>query len=99
MHGDKSKSEGRIPAKVFEYLAARKPILAYGQYPGDVAKIVENAKAGHFIPFDEIDQLKQAIRQLFVAFNNGSAVEPTGLAQYERKELTRQMAALLDTIT
>lgn len=99
MHGDKSKSEGRIPAKVFEYLGARKPILGYGQVPGDVEKIVRETGAGHFVPFDDLSRLKSAIQQLFSDFTHGTRVDPVGIEKFERKDLTRQLAVFLDTLT
>jgi len=97
--GDKSKSEGRIPAKIFEYMAVKKPVLAYGQAPSDVQKIIQDAGAGTFVPFDDLNYLDQAIEQMFVNFKSGkSSVNPTGIEKFERKYLTGELAKVLDQI-
>lgn len=98
--GHKSMSEGRIPAKVFEYLAVAKPILAYGQSPSDVEKIILESNAGIFVPFDDSNGLNKALDELFLQFKTGNTlVEPKGIEKFERKNLTAELANVLDGIT
>jgi glycosyltransferase involved in cell wall biosynthesis len=44
---DIKKNEGIITGKLFEYLAARKPILCIGPVNGDAAVIIRESEAGH----------------------------------------------------
>ena len=97
--GDKSKSEGRIPAKIFEYMAVKKPVLAYGQSPSDVQRIIQDAEAGFFVSFDDLNALDLAIEQMFINFKVGkSIVDPKGINKFERQHLTKELANVLDEI-
>ena len=80
-------------------MAVKKPVLAYGQTPSDVQKIIQDTGAGTFVPFDDLDHLDNAIDQMFVNFKSGkSIVNPIGIEKFERKRLTGELAKVLDQI-
>jgi glycosyltransferase involved in cell wall biosynthesis len=49
---NKDKKEGGIPAKVYEYLAARKPILYIGKTDGFVAEVIAETNTGKYFDID-----------------------------------------------
>ena len=50
--GKTQSVSGRLPAKVFEYLGARKPILAIGQKNSDLEKLLTPISYAWFVDFD-----------------------------------------------
>ena len=46
MQWDDPREQGNIPAKLFEYLAARRPILGLGYEDGVPARIIRERQAG-----------------------------------------------------
>jgi len=51
-----------LTGKLFEYLAARRPILAAVPPDGEAARLVERADAGVVVPPDDVDALVDAVR-------------------------------------
>lgn len=50
-----------LPGKIFEYLAARRPVLGIGQSDGIAAKVLLDAEAGKMYDWNEKDALKEFI--------------------------------------
>jgi glycosyltransferase involved in cell wall biosynthesis len=88
-----------LPAKIFEYLGARRPILALTDYPGDIAWVLKESGILHRIaPQKDKSQIKQAIVELLRELNAGSPAapplrEPT---PFTRQDMARQLAEQLD---
>jgi glycosyltransferase involved in cell wall biosynthesis len=98
--GDKTKSKGRIPAKLFEYMPMIRPVLAYGQKESDVEAIVSEFSSWKFVPFDNFVCLKKSIQELFEEREqiiNGQFTNPS-IEKYERKYLCKEMTELFDSV-
>lgn len=94
---DTPNVKGIMTGKVFEYMAVKRPILCIGPHDGDASKIINETKSGYISGFNELDLLKQNILALYHNYKNNIPFEGgIGLEQYSRKELTRQLAKLLD---
>ena len=89
-----------IPGKLFEYLAAGRPIIAAVR-EGPTADLVREHEAGVVVPPDDPEQIAAAIRALYEAWEGGRLTSPHRRAvdRYERAELTRRLAALFDAVT
>lgn len=90
---------GRIPAKLFEYIAAKRPILAIGDPKGDAATILEETGAGILIDLKDVDGLQSTIASWYADYKSGKlSVKSGGIEKYARKSVTEQYARLLDSL-
>ena len=89
-------SIGVISGKLFEYMAAGRPILAIGKENGDAARIIHETKAGAICDFEDKKKMKEMITRLYEQFKqkNLSASSST-IAAYSRRVLTEKLAQLL----
>lgn len=85
-----------IPGKLFEYLAAKRPIIALGPEESDIEKIIAETKSGQFFSYLDEARLKVELHQMYERFKNGDLeIASEGIEKYSRRELTKQMAALI----
>lgn len=91
---------GIIPGKVFEYLASGRPVLCIGPPKGDSAGIITAANAGPVVDFGEEQQLREALLSIFNNYrNNTETPREEGISKYSRKNLTSEIAEVLNEIT
>ena len=76
-----------LPGKIFEYLAARRPVLGIGQEDGAAAAVLRDAAAGQMFDWDKKDEL--------LAFLDAEHPQTEGIEKYTRRALTAQLAELL----
>lgn len=89
-----------IPAKLFEYLAAGRPMLVVGPEDGVAEGIVQSQGAGVTVNFDA-DDITFALDRLYSGRRNGEPARtaiPGQLDRFSRITLTRHLAALLDDL-
>lgn len=92
-------AKGRIPGKLFEYLAARRPILNFGGTDSDVAGILTATDSGSTFAYDESPEaiagmLKIAYQDFKASKErpmNGEVIKP-----YSHPVLVKKMGELLD---
>ena len=97
---DGPNADSTIPAKLFEYLASRRPILAVGPRGGQCELIVKRCEAGLTAGFND-KEIAEALERLYEAWNAGHPLpgcRPDHLGQYSRVELTRRLASILDAL-
>jgi glycosyltransferase involved in cell wall biosynthesis len=93
-------AKGIITGKFFEYMATGNPVLAIGPEDGDAAAIIAETGCGFISGFNNTENLKQHISQLYQHYKSGHTqheISPL-VNQYSRRELTGKMAALLSSI-
>lgn len=89
-------AKGIVTGKIFEYLQAKRPILAIAPKDGDLAAILDKSKAGKVVGFYDVEELGNALLQMYEQFEQGNLkVNSVGVEQYHRKALTEQFVNLL----
>ena len=94
-----------LPGKIFEYLAARRPVLGIGQEDGAAAQVLADTRTGTMCDWDQSAAIRSAVDRAWSAHlaspgsGTGPAFNPTGLERYTRRHLTRLLATLLDQLS
>ena len=90
---DSEETQGIIPGKLFEYMAAKRPILGVGPKNWEAGKIIAQTQAGETFVYEDHSRLKNVLLEWFTAFGKGNLnVVSNDIEKYSRKELTKQLA-------
>jgi hypothetical protein len=93
---------GRIPGKLFEYLAVQRPIMCLGLPNSDVDNILQQTAMGKTFDYDDKQAIKEQIKsfyQTFIREKNITQAPAKNITQYTNKNLTEKIAKLLDKIS
>ncbi len=92
-------AKGIVTGKIFEYLMAKRPILAIAPTNGDLAEILTETNAGFVVEFDDSITLKKTILDLYSEFKKGDLkVSSKNIEQFHRKGLTKKVAEVIKEI-
>lgn len=85
-------NEGILTGKLFEYLAARRPIMGIGPVHGEAAKILSETKAGKMMDYDDT---KAISKYMYQTIGQKHTPDLQAINHYSRRELTTKLARLL----
>ena len=90
-----------LPGKLFEYLAARRPILGIGQEDGAMAAVLRETAAGEMCDWGNEAAIRAFLTRTWESFRKlGSVPSTTGAVEkYSRRNLTHELAALLEKVS
>ena len=91
-----------VSGKLFEYLAAGRPVLGMTPPGSDDEWFLNESGAGTNLGLDDADRLAEAIYRHWSDWRAGRlsvSVDPEWLKQFHRREQTRKLATLLDAST
>lgn len=92
-------NKGILTGKLFEYLKAKRPILAIGPEKGDLAAILQETNSGVIVNFDAEEKLKLEIVVLYQKYKEDKlTVNFNNIEKYHRKELTKKIAFILKSL-
>lgn len=92
-------SDGVIPGKLFEYVAARRPLFALCD-PGATRQIIERANIGVVVDAEDVEACEKALEELLrQPVPREMARNDDYLAQFDRREIARRFAKLLEEFT
>ena len=88
-----------LPGKIFEYLAARRPVLGIGPVNSAAADVLRDAGAGVFADWIDALTMSQTLDAAWDDFRSGTARRPEGRIEvYARRLLTQRMADLFNSL-
>ena len=90
-----------VPAKLYEYAAIGRPILALAELDGAVARVVEQEKLGVTVHNSDVQGIAKEIDSLFLKFRQGRlrpAYTPSDVAEYSVENLAGRLAAMLHNV-
>lgn len=94
--GNMPSVHGLLPGKLFEYLAARRPILVIGPQNGDSARIVRETETGVCKEFEDESGIREQLWQWYQQWKEKKLyIQPKGLEPYTRRNIARQFSDLL----
>ena len=89
-------NRGIITGKIFEYIAAQRPVLAIGPTDGDLAEIIQHTNCGKIVGYNDEESLRTLLQSWYKKFLSGK-LHPNSknLEQYHRKNLTQRLVEIL----
>lgn len=99
--GGSPESSAVYTGKIFEYLAAAKPILCLAN-DGVASDLIHAAHAGIVVPPGDIAQITQRLVEMYQQWQDGHlSIEPDQefIHTFERRKLTEQLAGIFNMLT
>lgn len=94
------QEQGAYSMKIFEYLAARRPILAVGGHHDVVDEVLDETKAGICAP--GIGDVENALRESYREYKSGGEVAYGGdmekINRYSHREMARKFSEILNNL-
>lgn len=87
--------------KIYEYLAARRPILAIVPEKGAAAKLIREHQAGVVVDPGDQERIKLQLLDFFGKFKRAKLTQecsPTDIGKFERRYLTEKLALFLNQL-
>jgi glycosyltransferase involved in cell wall biosynthesis len=101
LNRDDPKEAGVYTGKFFEYLAAKRPVLAVGGPKGVVSELLEQTKAGFHA--NDLLTLKEILSDCYKEYDSTGEVTYKGIEEeinkYSHREMARKFAEVLDLVT
>jgi len=94
-------SDEIVPGKVFEYIGAQRPIIGLAP-EGAIAGLMRETRSGLVAANQDIPAIQAAFIECYANFlyhKPNFEQDREAVKQYDRREITRQLAALLDALS
>lgn len=90
----------QVPAKLYEYLRAGRPILALTDPNGDTAEVLRRARTGRIAPLDSAEAIEVALLEFIseVRADRWNRPSPGVVARCSRDSRTGEFARLLERV-
>ena len=96
-----ANNRGILTGKLFEYIGARRSILALGPPGCDADDILQETATGTMIQFDDRNAMRSTLSSLVRHWRSGELKRPQGnptRLNYTRRKLTEKLARLFDSL-
>ena len=90
-------SNPAIPAKIYEYLRAGRPIFALVHHEGETATLLRKLGLGEIVPLEDADAIAEGLRRFLRSVEERTAIvaAPAVIKPYSREHQTAALAELL----
>lgn len=90
---------GILTNKFFEYLSAKRPIIAIGPTSGDATEILKKTEAGQMFDYSDETGTEEFLRSLKNDFEKGIlSVKVKNIDNFSRRNLTASLVQILDSL-
>jgi glycosyltransferase involved in cell wall biosynthesis len=85
-----------VPAKLYEYIRARRPVLALTDHRGETADLMRESAAGTVLDITSVEEIRDRLPAFLRAVADGTAPPPSADAaqRYSRRRQTAELAEL-----
>ena len=96
---DVPRNFGILPGKVFEYLAANKPILCVGPAGSDADHLLQECGAGQALPYQDLALMLETLETLVAQWRISPNLDLPAVShsRYSRRGLTGELASIVAT--
>ncbi len=96
-----SNCNHQVPAKLYEYLRARRPVLALTDPAGDTAGELRKAAIGSIVPLDDETRIARAMVEFMddIRLGRGRVGSDVNIDSHSRRARTEVLAKLFDEVT
>lgn len=96
-----SNCNHQIPAKMYEYLRAGRPILALTDPQGDTANLLSGIGFSSIVRLDSQSEIADGLKKFLNQINSSTAPEisDSTIASFSRRNQTKELAKLFDTVS
>lgn len=94
-------NEEIVPGKVFEYIGAAKPIITLAP-EGAVSSLIDETESGRTARSDDVEAIQKIFLEYYSQWIAGTLARlqrTESIRKYERREVARTLAGLLDVVT
>ncbi|MBL8201848.1 MAG: glycosyltransferase [Chromatiales bacterium] len=93
-------SNPAVPAKVYEYLRARRPILALADGAGETAALLRRAGVGRILPIDDPARIGTGLGEFLQGLAAGTepVLSPSGADEFSRVHRVAEFATLFTRV-
>lgn len=90
----------QIPAKIYEYVRARKPVMALADPEGETAKLLQGMGINFIARLDNKDEIQVQLENFLQDLQNGTAPIPSSevVTHHSRQWKAKELASLLDEV-
>jgi hypothetical protein len=91
-------SNPAIPAKLYEYIRARRPVFALVDDQGETAMALREAKVGTLVPLDSSDRIATGLLQFLEQIRNGTALiaDTAEIERHSRRNRAFELARVFE---
>jgi len=89
-----------VPGKMYEYLAARKPILA-PLAPGETGRMAAQSGLAFGAPHKDVEKIRGVLEEMIAKWEAGELIAEADdeyISSFERETLTERLAAVFDEV-